>query len=376
MSTCDTLIIGAGIAGASLAWRLARAGQRVRLLERESQPAYHSTGRSAAMFMESYGPPGVRALTRAGRAFYLRPPAGFTDTALLHPRQALFVATAGQHASLQALADALRVAGTPFTLLDAQALLRAAPALRPGLFAQALLDANGYDMDVNAILQGFLRGARSAGAVLSLSVTPQRAERAGDGWRVQLSDGGEARARTVVDAAGAWADEVGALFGARPIGLEPRRRSAFTFHAPAGVDASNWPMVADVDETWYFKPDAGQLLGSPANLDLVAPHDVQPEELDIAIGIDRLQTATTLEIRRPSATWAGLRSFVRDGEIVIGFDDACPGFLWLAAQGGYGIQSAAGASLLAASPIEGPPLPDQLRAAGVAPAVVQPSRLR
>jgi len=376
MNDCDTLIIGAGIAGASLAWRLARAGQRVRLLERESQPAYHSTGRSAAMFMESYGPPGVRALTRAGRAFYLRPPAGFTDTALLHPRQAMFVATAGQQASLRALADALRVAGTPFALLDAQALLRAAPALRPGLFEQALLDANGYDMDVNAILQGFLRGARAAGAVLSLNVTPQRAERAGDAWRVHLSDGGEARARTVVNAAGAWADVAGALFGARPIGLEPRRRSAFTFRAPAGVDVSNWPMVADVDETWYFKPDAGQLLGSPANVDLVAPHDVQPEELDIAIGIDRLQTATTLEIRRPSATWAGLRSFVRDGEIVIGFDDACPGFFWLAAQGGYGIQSAAGASALAASLIEGAPLPDDLRAAGVDPAVVQPSRLR
>ena len=180
----------------------------------------------------------------------------------------------------------------------------------------------------------------------------------------------------MVNAAGAWADVAGALFGARPIGLEPRRRSAFTFRAPAGVDVSNWPMVADVDETWYFKPDAGQLLGSPANVDLVAPHDVQPEELDIAIGIDRLQTATTLEIRRPSATWAGLRSFVRDGEIVIGFDDACPGFFWLAAQGGYGIQSAAGASALAASLIEGAPLPDDLRAAGVDPAVVQPSRLR
>ena len=180
----------------------------------------------------------------------------------------------------------------------------------------------------------------------------------------------------MVNAAGAWADEVAALFGAAPLGIEPRRRSAFTFRPPEGVDVSNWPMVADVDETWYFKPDAGQLLGSPANADPVAPHDVQPEEFDIALGIHQIQEATTLEIRRPTATWAGLRSFVRDGEIVIGFDGALPGFFWLCAQGGYGIQSAAGASLLAASLIAGDALPDELTRHGVNPAVVSPSRLR
>ena len=167
-----------------------------------------------------------------------------------------------------------------------------------------------------------------------------------------------------------------ALFGAAPLGIEPRRRSAFTFRPPEGVDVSNWPMVADVDETWYFKPDAGQLLGSPANADPVAPHDVQPEEFDIALGIHQIQEATTLEIRRPTAPWAGLRSFVRDGEIVIGFDGALPGFFWLCAQGGYGIQSAAGASLLAASLIAGDALPDELTRHGVNPAVVSPSRLR
>ena len=198
----------------------------------------------------------------------------------------------------------------------------------------------------------------------------------GDAWRVALSSGETVQARTVVNAAGAWADEVAALFGAAPLGIEPRRRSAFTFRPPEGVDVSNWPMVADVDETWYFKPDAGQLLGSPANADPVAPHDVQPEEFDIALGIHQIQEATTLEIRRPTATWAGLRSFVRDGEIVIGFDGALPGFFWLCAQGGYGIQSAAGASLLAASLIAGDALPDELTRHGVNPAVVSPSRLR
>lgn len=376
MTDCDVLIIGAGIAGVSLAWRLARTGRRVLLLERESQPGFHSTGRSAAMFMESYGPPGVRALTRASRAFYLQPPEGFAEQALLAPRQALFVARPEQRAALAAMGDQLAATGTRLPLLNAQQLAQAAPALKPDLFEQALLDADGYDIDVNALLQGFLRGARQAGAQLLTDTVPTQAERVGDGWRVTLSTGDAVQAGTVVNAAGAWADELATLFGAAPIGIEPRRRSAFTFRPPEGVDVSAWPMVSDVDESWYFKPDAGQLLGSPANADPVAPHDVQPEELDIALGIHAIQEATTLDIRRPTATWAGLRSFVRDGEIVIGFDGACPGFFWLAAQGGYGIQSAAGASLLAASLIEGGVLPDELTRFGVDPAALSPARLR
>ena len=378
MATADDamLIIGAGIAGASLAWRLARAGRPVVLIEREPQPGMHSTGRSAAMFMESYGPPGVRALTRASRDFYLQPPAGFAEAPLLSPRHALFVATAGQQAALARMQADLAASGTTMVLLNSELLAQAAPALKPDLFQNALLDEQGYDMDVHALLQGFLRGARQAGARLLTGVWPLRAAHDGQRWRVALSDGNELVAHTVVNAAGAWADELAALFGAAPIGLQPRRRSAFTFRAPEGVDIGGWPMVADVDEAWYFKPDAGQLLGSPANADPVPPHDVQPEEFDIALGIHLIQEATSLRIERPTATWAGLRSFVADGDLVIGFDDACPGFFWLAAQGGYGIQSAAGASLLAASLIAGQPLPAELAAHGVEPRVVSPLRLR
>lgn len=376
MQDADVLIIGAGMAGASLAWRLARGGQRVRLLEREAQPGMHSTGRSAAMFMESYGPPGVRALTRASRDFYLHPPAGFADVPLLTPRSALFVATADQRAALESLQAELAASGTALKLLNSELIAQVAPGLRADWFESALLDENGFDIDVDALLQGFLRGARQAGAQLSTGTQPQSAERAADGWRVRLSDGQSVQARVVVNAAGAWADELAPLFGAAPIGLVPCRRSAFTFRPPAGVDVSGWPMVGDVDEAWYFKPDAGQLLGSPANADPVAPHDVQPEELDIALGIHRIEEATTLRIARPTATWAGLRSFVPDGEIVIGFDDACAGFFWLAGQGGYGIQSAAGASALAASLVMGAPLPDELARHGVDAQVVAPRRLR
>lgn len=375
MQACDVLIIGAGIAGASLAWRLAQGGRRVVWLEREAQPGMHSTGRSAAMYMESYGPPGVRALTRAGRDFYLNPPPGFADVPLMTPRRALFVATAEQHDALVDMARTLQASGTRLTLLNEERIIRMAPALRPGLFPEALLDDSGFDMNVDALLQGFVRGARQGGAPLMTGAEAVSAARHNGGWRVVLSTGDTVQAAVVVNAAGAWADAVGALFGARPIGLEPRRRSAFTFRPPADVDWAATAMVCDIDEQWYFKPDAGQMLGSPANADPVPPHDVQPEEFDIALGIHRIQEATTFTIARPTATWAGLRSFVPDGEIVIGFDPVQPGLFWLAAQGGYGIQSAAGASLLAASLIDGAPLPEALARHGVDPAVVAPDRL-
>jgi len=182
-----------------------------------------------------------------------------------------------------------------------------------------------------------------------------------------------------VNAAGAWGDVLATRCGAKPVGLVPRRRSAFTFRGPAGADTRAWPLVASVDaegEGWYVKPDAGQLLGSPANADDSVPHDVRPEELDIALAIHRIEAATTLTVGRPTATWAGLRSFVPDGELVIGFDDACPGFFWLVGQGGYGIQSAAGAAGLAAALLTGAPLPAALAAKGVDPAALAVQRLR
>jgi D-arginine dehydrogenase len=194
-------------------------------------------------------------------------------------------------------------------------------------------------------------------------------------WSVRLQDGRSAQARHIVNAAGAWADVMGQLAGASPIGLTPKRRSAFTFAVPAGMDGHTWPAVIDVDEQWYFKPDAGQLLGSPANADATTPHDVQPEELDIAIGIDRIMQVTHFDIRRPQHTWAGLRSFVADGEMVIGWDASAPQFLWVAAQGGYGIQSAYGYGLLARNLALHEPLDAQLLAQGVQVNALSPKRL-
>ncbi|CAN7619154.1 NAD(P)/FAD-dependent oxidoreductase [Polaromonas sp. LjRoot131] len=377
MKEYDILIVGAGIAGASLAWRL--AGQRsVALLERESQPGYHSTGRSAAMFMESYGPPMVRALTRASRAFYEQPPEGFAPD-LMQPRGVMYLATHGQEKELAHTRKELSPSCPGLVTLDAGTTLAHVPCLRPELVHGALYDAGAQDMDVHALHQGFLRGFRQkAGAdgELRTSAGVTRATHDGRCWTVELGDGQVLRARTVVNAAGAWADELAAVFGARPIGLVPHRRSAFTFKGPEGVDASHWPAVVGVDESYYFKPDAGQLLGSPANADATVPHDVVPEELDIAMGIHQIESVSTLTIRRPASTWAGLRSFVPDGEMVIGQDDACPGFFWLAAQGGYGIQSAAGASALADALLRQAALPEELLRQGLDARALSPARLR
>ena len=375
MREYDIVIFGAGIAGASLAWRL--AGQRsVLLLEREAQPGYHSTGRSAAMFMESYGPPAVRALTRASRAFYERPPEGFAAAPLMQRRGVLYLATPGQEALMAQTRAELAPSCPGLEVLDARATLERVPCLRPEMVHGALYDPGAQDIDVHALHQGFLRGFRQRGGELRTSVTLTQAGHDGQRWALRFADDQLIHARTVVNAAGAWADELAGLFGAAPIGLVPHRRSAFTFRAPEGVDASGWPAVVGVDESYYFKPDAGQLLGSPANADPTVAHDVVPEELDIAMGIHQIESVSTLSIRRPTSTWAGLRSFVPDGEMVIGWDGACPGFFWLAAQGGYGIQSAAGASALADALLRDVALPAELTQHGVEPAALSPERLR
>lgn len=373
--TYDYAIVGAGIAGASVAYRMAETASVV-VLEREPQPGYHSTGRSAAMFMETYGTPHIRALTRASREFYEHPPAGFADHPLLGPRGVLYIATLGQEDLLQQTYAEFRDQSGQVALVSAAEAAARVPCLRSELLCGAIAEPEARDIDVHALHQGFLRGMRQRGATLRANAELAGARHDADGWTLQLTDGQTLRARALVNAAGAWADQVAGLCGAAPIGLQPRRRTAFTFAGPEGMDFADWPAVVGVDESFYFKPDAGQLLGSPANADPVAPHDVVPEELDVATGIHRIESATSLSIRRPRHTWAGLRSFVADGDFAIGWDEQTPGFFWLAAQGGYGIQTAAAASELAAALLARRPVPGHLREHGVDAEAVRPGRLR
>lgn len=370
----EVIIVGAGIAGASLASFLSTT-HRVLLLEAESQPGYHSTGRSAAMFMESYGTPTIRALTRASRAFYTAPPAGFSATPLISPRGAMYVGTPMQRDLLDQTEAELRPHTPNLKRLTADEALDRVPVLRSDQVGGALLDPDAADIDVHALHQGFLRRAKANGASIVTDARVGALQRQEGLWHVH-SAAGDWHAATVVNAAGAWADVLASLAGIAPIGLQPKRRAAFLFAPPAGVASAAWPCVCGVDEGWYFKPDAGVLLGSPANADPEEPHDVRPEELDIATGIARIEAMTTLQIRRPSHTWAGLRSFVADGDLAAGFDPSAPGFFWLAAQGGYGIQTAPAMGELCAAWVRGEPTPALIAAAGVEAAYLHVDRLR
>lgn len=371
----DFLVVGAGIAGASVAYWLAPHG-RVAVLERESQPGYHSTGRSAALFMASYGGPQVRALSLASLPFYTRPPEGFAEHPLISPRGALMVATPQQMDALDAHWQVLRQLSPRARRLTPAQACAMVPVLRAETTAGASYEPDAADMDVHAIHHGFLKGMRRHGAILACDAEVMALHHDGACWQVQAADGRSWSARVVVNAAGAWADELGRLAGALPIGLQPCRRSAFVFAPPPGVAVDQWPMTYSAGEDWYIKPDAGMLLGSPANADPVPPHDVQPEEMDIALAMHRIGEMTTLTLRRPQRTWAGLRSFVADGGLVGGPDAQAPGFVWVAAQGGYGIQTAPAMGEACAALARGLPLPAHIAAQGLTPEMLGPQRLQ
>lgn len=371
-STHDFLILGAGIAGAAIGHFLAPYG-RCAMLERESQPGYHSTGRSAAQFIASYGPPQVRALSRASEPFFLNPPPGFAEAPLLTPRGLLTVAGPEEMPHLDDAWATLQQTSPRGRRLGADEALAMVPALRPEKVSAAIYEPDSFDMDVHAIHQGYLRGFRRAGGTLVCDVEVVTIERRGDQWRVRTAAGDEHAAPVLINAAGAWCDAVAQLAGVAPIGLVPKRRTAFTFLPPAGTDTAHWPLLLAADESFYMKPDAGALLASPVNQDPTHPQDVQPEELDIALGLHAIETWTTLA-PRPTHTWAGLRSFVADGELVGGFDAAADGFFWCAAQGGYGIQTSAAMGEACAALVRGLPLPAHISGCGLTAEMLSPAR--
>jgi D-arginine dehydrogenase len=375
----DAVVIGAGIAGTSVAYFLANHA-KVLVLERESQPGIHSTGRSAALFSETYGSPQVRMLTRASRAFFERPPHGFVEHELLSPRGALVIGSREQSAQVESDYEAMRPYSRGLQLLDETQTRSLVPVLEPEFANRGLFEPGAADIDVNSLHQGFIRGLKQRGSRLECGVQIHSIERSGEEWVLEVAMRGaqphSLRAPLLIDAAGAWADEVAALAGVAPLGVEPRRRSAFLFEPPQGVATAHWPFVTSVAEDFYFKPDASLLLGSPANADPVRPHDVQAEELDIALAIDRIERATTMRINRPLRPWAGLRSFVADGGLVGGFDPATRGFFWVAALGGYGIQTCAAMGEACAHLALGRVLPAHLSDAGISAAMLGIERLR
>ena len=373
MEQFDICIVGGGIAGASVAY-FAAPHARVLLLEREREVGYHSTGRSAAVYSPQYGSLLNRRLTAVAGNFLRSPPAGFAAQALLAPRGFL---TLGHDADLDArdaaLAEAAATGETLMALTPAQIRARI-PFLKPDAVTWGLLDASAEDMDVEAMLQGYLRGARSGGAVVRTGIDIATIERDGTGWRLQGQDL-DVRAACVVNAAGAWADVVADQARVAPLGVVPHRRTALVCDVPQASDLKHCPMTVWGHESFYFKPEAGRLLISLAEETPTEAGDAQPEELDVAIAVDRVEQVVNFEIRKLQRAWAGLRSFVADRDPVSGFDKQASGFYWHAALGGYGIQTSPALGLYAACTLLDRPLPETFAEAGVDPAALAPARL-
>lgn len=373
MKEYDYLIVGAGIAGASAGYEMADQGS-VLLLEREGQPGYHSTGRSAALFTENYGPKVIRSLSIASGPFFHHPPEGFTEIPLLEDLGLLFVAREDQRGAFDELLAGCRELTDAIHEIGPEEACRKVPVLNPDYVASAAFDPDSKGMDVNAIHQGFLRGLRARGGEILCDAEALGIERRGDKWLVRTPQG-EFAAPVLVNAAGAWADKVAELVGIGTIGLVPKRRTVIVFDPPQGTDLSGWPLAADTEEQWYFKREGGRLLGSPADETPVEPQDIQPEEIDMALAAERIERATTMEVGRIVRKWAGLRSFVADKQPVVGFAADAEGFFWLAGQGGYGIQTSAAMGRVAAALASGRGLPDDVKALGVAEADLAPTRL-
>jgi D-arginine dehydrogenase len=373
VTRAEIIVIGGGIAGASAAYELA-ARTSVILLEREAQCGYHATGRSAASFTENYGTATVRRLAMAGRRFFEHPPTGFTEHALVRPRGMITIARADQIRELDAELARARQFLPGMRRVAVEEALQRVPVLRADYLADAIYEPDSLDIDVHGLHQGYLRGMKARGGIIVIEAEVERIARRAGVWSVETR-AGSFKASRLVNAAGAWADEIAAKAGVRPLGLTPRRRTAFTIDAPPAMAIADWPLVNDVGSAFYFKPDAGQLLVSPADAAASPPTDAQADEYELALGIDRLQRATSIAVRKVNRKWAGLRTFAADGDPVAGEDPAMPGFFWLAGQGGYGIKTAPALSRIIAGLVLDAALSAEAAASGLSAAELSPARL-
>jgi len=368
----DVLIIGAGIAGSSVAAELAKTG-KVALVEKELQPGYHASGRSAAMWAPGYGPTSIRALTRASFDFLNSPPEGFSQQSLISKRDVLMIAREDQSNSINKLLAELH--GEDIEQISSQQILRRHPLIKNSYVHDGILDSRAYDIDVSTLLQGYLKVLKNYGGQLKTNTEVKQLTRESNFW-VAATNKGRLRSKIIVNASGAWANHISNLAGAEEIGLVPKRRTALLIAAPANVIVEQLPMIIDIDEQFYMKPDAGRLLVSPANEDPMPACDVQPEEMDIAQCVDRIENAFDLDICAIDTSWAGLRSFVSDKNPVIGFSSTIEDYFWLCGQGGYGVQSAPAISRLATSMLTNSDFPKDIVNSGLNPNSIAPQRFR
>ncbi|HVI90940.1 MAG TPA: FAD-binding oxidoreductase [Dongiaceae bacterium] len=370
-SDFDFLIIGAGASGAAAGYHLAKLGKTV-ILEAEDMPGYHSTGRSAALFTRNYGPAAVRAVSAVSYDFFQSPPEGFTDHPLLTPRGGLSIAFKGDEKLLDKV-KALGTAAHPIHEVTLAEAMQLAPLLRADLLARAVYEPGVLDMDVDAIHRGFLKGFAARGGQVITDRAVTALSREGDAWQVTTAKGSY-RATIVINAAGAWADRIGQLAGAKPIGLTPKRRTAILIDPPTGIDIGTMPLVDFAGGEIYIKPTSGKIMASPGDETPVEPQDIQPDDMDVAVLADWLERHTAITIRRIDHSWAGLRSFVADGVPVVGFDPRQPDFFWLAGQGGFGIMMSAALGQLTAALVSRAGLPAEFVAQGLRESDLAPAR--
>ncbi len=370
----DFAVIGAGIAGASAAYRLAQHGS-VAVFEMEATADYHSTGRSAALYTECDGPRPLRRLAMASKGFLLDPPEGFSDSPILHERGVMFIGEAGQEEMVQAFYGERSPLVPNIILLEPSEVVAACDTLREECVSAAVFEPDAMDIDVHMLHSGFLRGLRRRGGRLATRSPVTGLQKLSRTWRV-TAGATTIEAAIVVNAAGAWCDQVAVMAGAELVGLVPKRRTAFTFAAPSGSHHDEWPMIVDAAAQFYFRPEGPSLLGSPMDRTAVEPQDIRHEEVDVAMAIERIEAVTKLEIRHVRSAWAGLRSFVADNVPVVGMDPDLEGFFWLGGQGGYGIMTSPAMSLITESLITTGKFPDDVLEHGVSEPDLSPARLR
>ena len=363
----DIIIIGGGIAGMSAAAELA-ADHKVCVLERETAAGYHSTGRSAATFVPSYGPPAIQALARASEAFLTGADETFWPAPLLSPRGEVMMIAAGEEAHVaEGLALGLR--DMPLEELHARV-----PLLKRDVLLAALVDDAARDIDVDLLLQGYVRQLKARGGGIEYKAEVTGFTRHYGAWQVETAKGEQFSAGMVINAAGGWASEIGRRAAAQPITITPKRRSAMLLDMPQGCGLDAWPLCFGAGESFYFKPMGGRLMLSPADATPVEPHDAWADDMALAEAVEQFQQVIDFEVTHAGQTWGGLRSFANDGNPVVGFDESQDNFIWVAGQGGYGIQTAPAMARLVAGLVNAGRVPDDIAQSGLEQATVSPAR--
>lgn len=373
MNRFEVLVVGGGIAGVSVGAELA-VDRTVCLVEMEASLAFHTTGRSAATYLESYGGPIIRGLTVSSRSFFEDPPDGF-DSPLLTPMPLLWLGGIGERQRIEDLEREVKPLVPSVQLVSPQEATEMCPILRGELLEMCMLEPGSMELDVSALHQGYVRSLRRLGGEIRTSSGVVALAAVDGGWRATTRDGEVYEAPVVVNAAGAWGDEVAAIAGIAPVGLQPLRRTLFTINARSAMRPADMPMIGDIGGTFYMKPEGTQFLCSPADETPSPPCDAKVDEIDVARALDRIRETTTLEARSVASSWAGLRTFTPDRSPLACYDPGADGFFWLVGQGGYGIQTAPSLARVAAGLIRGGGIPSDIAALGLEAAHMHRDRL-